>query len=375
MQTRMPWIPRTGLILAAVVGWSAAGHAQEDADSAADDSIPGNTLVPLPAVFYQTETGFGFGLVATYYFRLGSDKQITDQPSTLQFIGVYTTKNQIIGQLRTQLYTDHGRNWIIGQLDYSKFPTKYWGVGNDTPESGEEDYTPRLVQVLTELQRRVLPAVYVGLTARIGYREILEKVPGGLIDGGEAPGAENGRIVGAGLVGSYDTRSSVIYPRAGSFHQVRTSVFDEVIGSSYDFVLVSVDLRRYVRTLPTHVLALRALGTSTTGSPPFDLLPLVGGDQLMRGYFQGRFRDKHLVVLQAEYRLPVFWRIGVVGFGSVGQVAPTLGELGFDRFKGSAGGGFRFLLSPQEGLNIRADFAYGFDVKSTGFYLGIGEAF
>jgi outer membrane translocation and assembly module TamA len=96
---------------------------------------------------------------------------------------------------------------------------------------------------------------------------------------------------------------------------------------------------------------------------------------LLRGYYQGRFRDQVMVTLQAEYRLPVFWRIGLVGFAEAGQVAPRAGDLAVDAFKASLGGGLRFLLAPREGVNIRADYGWGFGVGAGGFYLAIGEAF
>jgi outer membrane translocation and assembly module TamA len=104
-------------------------------------------------------------------------------------------------------------------------------------------------------------------------------------------------------------------------------------------------------------------------------VPQLGGDQLLRGYYGGRFRDQDLLALQAEYRMPVWWRLGAVGFVAAGQVAPKLDDLGLDRFKPAAGLGLRFLLSPEEGLNIRADYGWGFDVESSGFYLSIGEIF
>lgn len=96
---------------------------------------------------------------------------------------------------------------------------------------------------------------------------------------------------------------------------------------------------------------------------------------LQRGYFQGRYRDRQLLAFQAEYRLPVVWRIGAVAFASAGQVGDVWGNIGMDRFHTALGGGIRFLVVPDEGVNIRADFAYGFSVESGSFYLSFGEAF
>ncbi len=139
------------------------------------------------------------------------------------------------------------------------------------------------------------------------------------------------------------------------------------------FGAYTVDLRRYFPVARTHVVALQALGIATSGEPPFDLYPQLGGESLLRGYFQGRYRDRSLLALQGEYRLPLFWRLGAAGFVGAGQVAPRIGDFGLDRFWVSGGAGLRFLLARREGLNIRADFAFGED--SSGFYLSIGEAF
>ena len=95
----------------------------------------------------------------------------------------------------------------------------------------------------------------------------------------------------------------------------------------------------------------------------------------MRGYFQGRFTDRQMLALQGEYRGPMFWKLGWVAFGGVGQVADRWGDLQLDGFKASLGGGVRFLVSPRETLFIRADLGYGVNTGSTGFYLNIGEAF
>jgi len=108
---------------------------------------------------------------------------------------------------------------------------------------------------------------------------------------------------------------------------------------------------------------------------PFDLMPQLGGDVLLRGYFAGRYRDRQLLALQGEYRTPVWWRLGLVGFAGIGQVADNWGALGLGHFHPSAGVGARFQLSRTEGLNIRADYGWGFDAGTTGFYLSVGEAF
>ena len=213
------------------------------------------------------------------------------------------------------------------------------------------------------------------MVGQIGRRVLKEVEPDGLLDSGTIPGAEDGNLVGAGALLSRDTRSSTVFPTAGSYHQLKAMLYDGFFGSSYDFAVFSLDLRKYVGLATNHTLAFRGLGIVTPGSPPFDFMPQLGGDVLLRGYFAGRFRDRDLVALQGEYRARVWGRIGAAVFGGIGQVSNVLGDLTFSGFHPSAGAGLRFLLSPDEGLNIRADWGYGFDTKTTGFYLGIGEVF
>ena len=93
----------------------------------------------------------------------------------------------------------------------------------------------------------------------------------------------------------------------------------------------------------------------------------------MRGYYLGRYRDIGILALQAEYRLPLWKRIGLVGFAGLGDVFERIGDFRLDRLKYSIGGGIRFKLDAREGTNLRVDFALG--KKSFGVYFTAREAF
>lgn len=360
-------------------GLTQEGDLEGDTVTAQDTASGGNTFVPLPVIFYQPETKLGFGGTAIYFFQLGEavaeDGRSSQFSSSLSAVGVYTTRKQIISFVGAELYPSGGRYRILGRIGYSKFPTKYWGIGNDTPDSAEEDYTPRTFGLEADVQREVSRGWYVGLLGQFAYRTVSEVEEGGLIDSGAAPGSDDGLIIGAGLSFTRDTRKSRVYPRSSSFHTFRVALYDGFFGSDYDYATFTLDLRRYTTLFTRHVLALRGLGVITTGDPPFDYMPQLGGDEILRGYFAGRFRDRDLLVFQLEYRAPVWWRIGVVGFAAAGQVAHDPVGFRLDEFHPSAGFGLRFLLSEREEFNIRADFAWGFDVSSTGFYLNLGETF
>jgi hypothetical protein len=347
-----------------------------DAQDTPPDSVKsgGSTIVPLPALFYQPETGTGFGALVTYYFRPGN-APASVPPSEIGGYAFYTTRKQIMTSLTTRLYLSGGALRLVGGVGFTKFPTKFWGIGNETPESAEEDYTPLTASLAGEALREVGRGWFLGGRAQIAHRTLREVSDSGQLVTGTIPGSEDGTVIEGALLLTRDTRDNTIYPRRGQFHQLTLLGAPTALGSDFGYGGVRLDLRRYVTPAGRHVLALRALGDARSGTPPFDLLPQLGGDVLLRGYYQGRFRDQVLVTVQAEYRLPVVWRLGLVGFAEAGQVAPRVGDLAADAFKASLGGGLRFLLAPREGVNIRADYGWGFDVGSGGFYLAIGESF
>lgn len=383
----MAWPCRRDL-LAALVGallTPVAVHGAQSSDGRSDDPATapdsvragdGSTLVPLPVVFYQPETGVGFGVAASYYTRLTEPTPgASVPPSLIRFLGVYTAKKQIVTGLAGELFLEGTRYRATTELGYAKFPSKFWGLGNDTPDEAEEDFTPESLNVLTlDVQRELRRGWYAGLSTRAVLRKISEAEPGGLIASGVVPGSQDGWAVGIGLVATRDTRSSTTFPTSGTFHQLRATIHGTAVGD-FGYGAYTLDLRRYLGLGGFKVLALRAVGMATSGTAPFDALPRLGGDSLLRGFYQGRFTDRQLLGAQAEYRAPAFWRLAWVAFGGVGQVSDDWSGFALDGFKAAVGGGLRFMISERERLFIRADLGYGIDTASTGFYLQIGEAF
>ena len=179
--------------------------------------------------------------------------------------------------------------------------------------------------------------------------------------------------MGAGLSVSYDSRKNISYPQSATFGQLSWRLYDKALGGDFILNTTTLDLRRYFHLGAKRVLAFRGLANFGAGNVPFQIMPALGGDTLMRGYFRGRFRERKLLAIQGEYRGYIWRRFGGAIFGGLGQVAQETSQLGLDRFHYNYGIGLRFLLIKQEGLNLRADFGFGSDQSA--FYLGFGEAF
>jgi hypothetical protein len=80
---------------------------------------------------------------------------------------------------------------------------------------------------------------------------------------------------------------------------------------------------------------------------------MMGGGSIMRGYYQGRYRDNVLLATQAEVRWPLGGRFGIVGFAGLAEVQSGFGDMNFDDLEPSVGGGLRFRFNKAE-KNLRA---------------------
>jgi outer membrane protein assembly factor BamA len=170
-----------------------------------------------------------------------------------------------------------------------------------------------------------------------------------------------------------DTRNVQFFPSKGWFGEV--SVYDEGrwSGSEFDYTRFTFDLAHYVQAGKKGIVALNAVQVFSFGDVPFHQMPVIGGTKRLRGYFEGKYRDKHLIILQGEYRRPLFWRFGLAAFGGFGLVAESFNTLKTNNIRHNIGAGLRFQIDKAQKINIRAD--YGLGYRSKGFYLTFGEAF
>jgi hypothetical protein len=146
-----------------------------------------------------------------------------------------------------------------------------------------------------------------------------------------------------------------------------------VLGGDYSFGQFAVDARRYWPLGRGATLAAQGIFKSVWGDCPFHALPRFGGLNLLRGYFDGRFRDRAMLAVQAEYRRPLSGRFGLCGFVGIAQVQPRISLLELDGFHAAGGAGLRYTFNRRENLVLRLD--AGFAGPAPAFYLTFAEAF
>jgi len=321
----------------------------------------------LPFASYAPETKLAGGIVGGYY----RPEQAGRSASSIQTTVTITQKRQLIVQATPELYLAEGQWRVQGELQGSHFPDSFYGIGPATPARAEEEYTARYVYVDGAAQWRLSSRLRVGprLYARVG--SVDPETDAGLIAENRVIGADGGQTLGVGASALWDARNSLYYPTDGSYGEGVVTLYSAAWGSDFTFGQFKTDLRGY-RPLGPGTLAAQVYAEAVVGDAPFQLRPLFGGAERMRGYREGRFRDDLYWTTQAEYRFPLFWRFKGVAFASLGQVGSRIGPSLVEHVEGAVGLGGRLRLT-EGGVHGRLDVAYG----RTGveLYIALGEAF
>ena len=347
------------------------GSKTAQAQSTADSSDA--SLVALPIVFLTPETSWGFGAASVYTFRLAGEPRST-RPSQLQLGGAYTLENQILLYLPFQLFWQEEAYNTYGELGYYRYTYFYYGIGNGFEGVEGELFDLAYPRVRLNLAYKAAGEWYLGFRYWLDDMRVSGTVQNGLLEGNQPTGIGGGLLSGAGPLALLDQRDNVFYPTEGNYLELGALYSGSALGSAFDFTKFTVDARRYWSKEDSEaVFALNAYLEFNTGQPPFTHLAMVGGTRLMRGYYQGRYRDRQMGILQAAYRFPVLWRFKGTVFGAVGNVADRPADFKLSNTRYALGVGLRFLLLEEEKAHVRLD--YGFSKGTSGFYLTVGEAF
>jgi outer membrane protein assembly factor BamA len=386
--TNLPFLRIRGLLfiyflgLIGMLAFPYNGRAQEDSLKTVPVEklklpvrVPANIrhVLVLPIIARSIETGWSFGGAGAATFRVGIPDSLS-RTSNAEGVVLYTTRHQFVTALNGSIYFPG--EWFIfnEQLSYSSFPDEFWGLGKNAPDSNEEDYRFKQYYAFLHPQRLVARNFFVGVVYQYQRVFDVDYLAGGLFDRENVVGRYGYHISGIGLSLTYDTRNNAFSPDKGMMMQFYFDEFAPIFGSNYLYTSYVLDLRRFLRIFRDQVLALQVLGNFNVGEVPLRSLATLGGSSAMRGYYAGRFRDKNAGVLQAEYRVPLFWRLGAVGFADMGNVGPEVSAVNLQHFKYSYGGGLRVALNRTEKLNLRLDYGIA-KGGSNGFYLQLGEAF
>jgi outer membrane protein assembly factor BamA len=344
----------------------------DTAAAPADSAGHRSKVSAYPYAYYTPETEFAVGGGGIWTFYVAEDALL--RPSRVAFSGYVSTTGQYQLTLEPGVYFSSNRNYARMKLFFGHYVDRFYGVGNDSPDLGVEEYGSERYGLEMELQ--VPPLLFgqdrTGIIVDLQNFNVIDTKENPYLRDESLTGINGGVVVGVGFNFVEDSRDNTFFPTTGIYGQTKAIFYSRTLGSDFTFQNLDIDMRRYL-PIGDRVLGVNVRLNMVGGDPPFFRLPALGGQRLMRGFYEGRYRDKVYTAAQVEYRRYFRPRWGFVAFLSTGEVAASISDVKLDELRLAGGAGLRFLINPDEKVNVRADFGIGKDTN--GVYFGIEEAF
>jgi outer membrane protein assembly factor BamA len=325
----------------------------------------------IPIVFYTPESQGGFGLMLIQKLW----KEAEGKSSNIRYMGMYTLANQFLTSFMPTLYFWEGQFEIGTRHSYQEYPNNFYGLGNETDIDDEETYKRNKFTNSIWFRWFFWQPLFIGATFQDEKRKIVDWDEGGIVEPILIAGGEDFHLQSITGQFGYDSRDFPQSPFSGMYHRLWARS-TRGLSADYEesFKSLGADLRFYAQVFTEHVWALQIEGVKIEGDAiPFFALAELGGSNVLRGIYLGRYRDRARVSVQTEYRMPFIWKLNfVLGVGA-GQVAEEPSEFAMSRFHNSANLGVRYKLDPEERTMIRFDL--GFAEDDIGVYFTIDEAF
>lgn len=344
------------------------------------------SITPFVAPSYSPESNIMFtaGGLITFKSQIHNKKL---NASSVPFSVGYSINGSAYASLRHYVYWPNDKVRSVGEFMWNHMPDDYFGVGHEagmeTEKGDSTAYTNRNWRFSQRVMIRISDVSFVGGVVEFSQTKISSANAHMAADKYVQRVGDKVFNAGLGVTFEYDTRDFPQNAYSGCYMGGTLTWYNELLGSDFSYFFLNADMRRYIslgrprRTLAMQLKTCYAFGGTGV---PWTEMPRLGGENGLRGYTMGRFRDKSSVVATLEYRhmfrrnrpnkkgsLDSRW--GYVGWLSGGSVASQ--PLNFEETLLSVGTGLRFEITPR--MNARVDVGLGKD--EYGLYATFSECF
>ncbi|MGF1923974.1 MAG: BamA/TamA family outer membrane protein, partial [Bacteroidia bacterium] len=308
-------------------------------------------------------------------------KDTLNRSSNFSGAASYSTKKTYNISLKGDAWTKNNLYHLIGELRFRKTPFNFYGIGNHTDQANEDRIVQQQVKVAFDAEKMFIKSAYTGLSVGFESYQFTDKISGGIYE--TSPlllDRDGGQVFYLGFSQSYDTRNSNNYPTKGFFGRISYQYAPQIFGgNNFSGSIIKVNLRNFWSISRKLVIGIHAKHQGIYSSKtPFYLLQQLGNDDIMRGYYAGRYRDDNLIATQTELRYRYSNRFGLVAFAGAGKVFAN-GDFSLNDFKPNYGIGGRYFFDTAKGLSVRLDYGIGEkkanEDRQKGFYISLAEAF
>jgi len=370
-----------------------------------------------PGPNYSSDVGFGIGFLIAGLYRLDRTDSIT-APSNVSIYGNVTTEKFFLLRFSGDNIFNHNKQRLSYSGAFVYFPGAFYGIGHKAGEEGyAQDLTTTMGIARISYCSAVVGRLYLGVSAELNYSGSkykktgvsstrFEKIKDDVDNGKENPltgdfrkvydtwaedvangvSKENLRYdpdkqdpfsnyfndpahpervsekanafnTNIGLFAQYDTRDLTFNASKGIFVKGEVKWYPKWLGNTgRHFGRFALTFDAYQKLWKGAILAYDLYTDIVFGTPSWHMYAKLGGMERMRGYYEGRYRDKRLVETQLELRQKIYRRHGIVGWIGAGQVWGTA-PFNWGNTLYSFGCGYRFEFKKR--MNIRLDYGWG----------------
>jgi hypothetical protein len=340
------------------------------------DTSKRSSFIYVPVLTTAPETGVEVGGSGLYSFYTDTVKK-TNVSNIFGYASI-TTKDQTNLTLNSTYWFPGNSLHLFGAISYIHYPFDFYGIGNATQQANKDLLDEHRFKMNLEAEKRFGDFLF-GLVGGAFYYNFYDPDKTSIYHTDtQIQDKHGGPSIFAGPSIIFDTRNNNTYTTSGTIVTAYLNLNQGMFSNSdYQGGFFNIEYSSFFKLAPKWVLGFDVQEQSLVGGQsPFYLLPALGSDEMMRGYYDGRYRDRNYLAGQTELRYRVSKRFGLDGFAATGEVFHT----SFDTHNllPDYGGGIRYFFDVQKGLTIRMDYGVGekrpSESREQGLYIALGEA-
>ena len=300
------------------------------------------------------EENTAYGLDTMYYFRRKKEPPLS-KPSYLRGVIAAGSDSYTSIDVAYNSYWKSEFNHFYSSVGFERRRANYYQPLSESPSLlGEFRSSQTTLDVM--YRQKFSAFSYMGIKFDFQNSEMYSKIPATSFDSSSNSvyGLDGGLVSGLGVVWSSMEPGGVFSSLRSFDFDVSNIFYLKYFGSDFNFGVHKVDLRKNI---------------FITGDPPYSSLSTVG--EMFRAYSIDKYRDRHFMGANAEYRMLLISVITLRGFFGLGYHASSFSKFKLNNDLPCYGAGLGFVLNRQLGINAGIEYLAGKDSK--GFLFGIGD--
>jgi hypothetical protein len=324
----------------------------------------------LPIISPITEPAVGYGAVGAAVFFIPKKEPQGKGFQMPDIVGLAGGLTQNGTWLAGGGYFGFWKNNSIryrGVLGYADIHLKYYGTGNGFLAENPASFSLKTYVILQQFMFRIARSNFW-----LGGSYVFSKTKVTLFEENDISWLDpfDFDLINSGvtLLTQYETYNNILSPSKGVNIELNLRSYFEFLGSDKSSQKLTFSAIVFHPVMDRWVAGIRLESMLATESTPFFLKPYI----YLRGVPAMRYQGNFTVLAETEQYVRVYKRWGLVGFAGYGRNIPDLESWDGGNHVWNAGGGFRYLLARQLGLQMGMDVGKG--PEDWAFYIVLGTA-